>query len=124
IARHNFTPLVALTTSRLVFDKSITDHHQPRRLYSAFSLSKVEGFANSAKSCPPEANPFGCEMLETTTLLLPSGVNLRITPSLALLFSLLRETKRFPNASTAMPSTSRSVANVVLTPAGVIFLIE
>src|SRR6267378_242897 len=63
-------------------------------------------------------------MLETKTLLLPSGVNLRITPSLALLLSLLRETKRFPNASTAMPSTSKSVANVVLTPKGVIFLID
>src|SRR5205823_10535919 len=63
-------------------------------------------------------------MLETKTLLFPSGVNLRITPSLALLLSLLRETKRFPNASTAMPSTSKSVANVVLTPEGVIFLIE
>jgi len=55
-------------------------------------------------------------MLETKTLLLPSGVNLRITPSLALVFSLLRETKRFPNASTATPSTSKSVANVVLNP--------
>src|SRR5437899_11073124 len=62
-------------------------------------------------------------MLETKTLLLPSGVNLRITPLLAVLLSLLRETKRFPNASTAMPSTSKSVANVVLTPEGVIFLI-
>src|SRR5436190_3049585 len=63
-------------------------------------------------------------MLETKTLLLPSGVNLRITPSLALLLSLLRETKRLPNASTAMPSTSKPVANVVLTSKGVIFLIE
>src|SRR5439155_19063684 len=71
-----------------------------------------------------KASPFGCEMLETKTLLLPPGVNLRITPSLALLLVLLRETKRFPNASTAMPSTSKSVANVVLIPDGVIFLIE
>ena len=50
-------------------------------------------------------------------------MNLRITPSLSLVFLLLRETKRFPKASAAMPSTSKSVANVVLTPEGVIFLI-
>src|SRR6266403_2215997 len=123
IARHNFTLLVALTTSRrLVFDKSITDHTAPALLH--FLSQQLKDSRTRRRTARLEASPFGCEMLETKTLLLPSGVNLRITPSLALKFLLLRETKRFPKASTAMPSTSKSVANVVLIPDGVIFLIE
>ena len=55
IARHNFT--LSSSKDRHQDDWSSQDYYRSpshqRRFYSTSSLSKVEGFANSAKSCSP-----------------------------------------------------------------------